>query len=67
MSYQFTEKMTNHQHELQITEGSWSRKEWVLPFSEMGCNIFETIYFNPSPSPSSTEGEGEGWDGREEL
>jgi hypothetical protein len=25
---------------------------WVLPFLKMRCNIFETIYFNPSPYPS---------------
>jgi integration host factor subunit beta len=31
------------------------KKEWVLPFLEMRCNLFETIYFNPS----SLEGEAE--------
>jgi len=27
------------------------RREEVLPFLEMRCNIVETIYFNPHPIP----------------
>jgi len=71
--------MTNHQHESRITlfivpiilagyEKSCLKREGALPFLEMRCNIFETIYFNPSPYASSLAclpagrqgGEGEG-------
>jgi len=41
-------------------ERSCLKKEWALPFLEMRCNIFETIYFNPSPYLSPLGGEGEG-------
>jgi len=38
------------------------KKKWGLPFLEIRCNIFETIYFNSL----SLKGEGK-WRRREEL
>jgi hypothetical protein len=41
-------------------ERNCPKREWVLLFLEMRCNIFETIYFNPSPYLSPARGEGKG-------
>jgi integration host factor subunit beta len=37
-----------HQDCYSRPEKSCLKKEWVLPFLAMRCNLFETIYFNPS-------------------
>ncbi len=47
-------------------EKSYLRREGVLPFLEIRCNIFKTIYLIPSPHPSPL-GRGDVEDGREEL
>jgi hypothetical protein len=39
-------------------ERNCPKREWVLLFLEMRCNIFETIYFNLSPYPSPAREEG---------
>jgi len=44
-----------------------SEEERALPFLERRCNIFGTIYFNPSPYSSPVGGEEERGDEREDL
>jgi hypothetical protein len=45
-----TEAHLQRINSLSAQERSCSEKEWVLPFLEMRCTLFETIYFNPCPS-----------------